>query len=84
MDTTGTVLGVKLVQHRRRRMLSQDALAALSGVGKSTLVHLELGRIALPQFKTIKRLADALGVEPSEVDEFRESLGLPPAPAQEG
>lgn len=81
MVMIGTVLGVKLAQHRKRRMLSQDALAALSGVGKSTLVHIELGRVR-PQFKTIKRLSEALGVEPSEVDEFRPSLGLPPL--QEG
>jgi transcriptional regulator with XRE-family HTH domain len=79
MDTIGTVLGVKLAQHRRLRLLSQDALAAKAGVGKSTLVHIELGRVR-PQFKTIRRLADALGVEPSEVDEFRPTLGLSPAP----
>lgn len=74
----GTVAGVKLAQHRRLKLLSQQELADASGVAKSTLVNIEAGRVK-PQLRIVKRLSEVLGVNPSEVDEFRPSLGLPPA-----
>jgi len=49
---------------RQQRALSQRDLAALAGVGKSTILMLESGRQgAYP--KTIRRLAHALGVSPA-------------------
>jgi DNA-binding XRE family transcriptional regulator len=71
----GTVMGVKLAQHRRLKFLSQDALAGLAGISKSTLVQIEKGRVK-PQLRIVKRLADALEVDATSVDEFRPSLGL--------
>ena len=74
----GTVAGVKLSQHRKARFLSQDALAAQAGIAKTTLVNIELGRVR-PQLRIVKALSEALGVPAQDVDEFRPSLGLPPA-----
>ena len=74
----GTVAGVKLAQHRRLKLMSQQELADASGVAKTTLVNIELGRVR-PHLRSVKRLSEALGVQPADVDEFRSSLGLPPA-----
>jgi transcriptional regulator with XRE-family HTH domain len=80
----GTVADVKLADLRRRRFLTQAQLAVAAGVAPATISNLERGVYGAPQLRVMKRIADVLRVEPSEVDEFRESLGLPPAPAQEG
>ena len=69
----GTVVGVKLVQHRRLKFLSQDALAEKAGISKSTLVQIEKGRVK-PQLRIMKQLSEALGVDATDVDEFRQAL----------
>ena len=58
---------------RIRRLLSIRALAAASGVATRTIVEAEAGRQA-PRLATMRRLADALGVAPEEVDEFRAAI----------
>lgn len=58
---------------RLARALSQRDLAARAGVAPKTVVDLELGRQE-PRLRTIRRLAGALGVEPAEVDEFRQAI----------
>lgn len=58
---------------RLSRALSQRDLAQLSGVAQQTVVDLELGRRE-PRLQTIRRLALALGVEPSDIDEFRRAI----------
>lgn len=58
---------------RLSRALSQRDLAQLSGVAQQTVVDLELGRRE-PRLQTIRRLAQALGVEPGHVDEFRRAI----------
>jgi transcriptional regulator with XRE-family HTH domain len=51
---------------RREQALSQRALARASGVGLDTVNKVETGvRDALPV--TLRKLADALGVEPREL-----------------
>jgi transcriptional regulator with XRE-family HTH domain len=51
---------------RRKRALSQRALAHEAGIGLDTVNKLETGlRDALPV--TLRKLADALGVEPREL-----------------
>jgi transcriptional regulator with XRE-family HTH domain len=61
-----TVDGKRLRQLRRERMLSQQELAKKAGAGQATLSLLERGeRTAQP--RTVRRLADALGVEPREL-----------------
>ena len=55
-----------LKQLRESQFLTQRELAAKSGVGIATIVRIEKGG-RRPNFRTIKRLAAALGVEPSEL-----------------
>jgi len=54
-------------------MLSQRDLAREAEVAPKTIVDLELGRVE-PMLKTMRKLATALGVEPLEVDEFRQAI----------
>lgn len=64
---------MKLRAIRLTRALSQRDLAERAGVTQKTVLELELGRQE-PQLRTIRRIATALGVEPTEIDEFREAL----------
>jgi transcriptional regulator with XRE-family HTH domain len=53
----------RLKEHRKRRSLTQEELATLSGVSRATIAALELGyRSAYPG--TTKKLAKALKVRP--------------------
>jgi transcriptional regulator with XRE-family HTH domain len=53
--------------------LSQRDLARKAGVAPKTIVDLELGRQE-PRLLTMRRLAEALGVEPLEIEEFRRAI----------
>jgi transcriptional regulator with XRE-family HTH domain len=77
-----TVAGVKLAQCRKRRYFSQRGLAAEAGVSFATVKAIESGRVRAPQLRVVRSIAETLAIDPAEIDEFRESLGLPPAPAQ--
>jgi transcriptional regulator with XRE-family HTH domain len=54
-------------------LLSQRALAKQAGVALKTVIDLELGRTQ-PHFGTMRKLSEALGVEPTAIDEFRQVL----------
>ena len=58
---------------RLSQALSQRDLAQKAGVAPKTIVDLELGRQE-PQLRTIRRLAEALGVNVMDVDEFRQAI----------
>jgi transcriptional regulator with XRE-family HTH domain len=61
-----TVDGKLLRQLRRERMLSQAELAKLADTTQATLSLLERGeRMAQP--RTVRKLADAFGIEPREL-----------------
>jgi XRE family transcriptional regulator, regulator of sulfur utilization len=53
-----------LLKIRKKRGLTQEALAAKSGVEQTTISRLERHPDSSPQWDTVKRLADALGVDP--------------------
>jgi transcriptional regulator with XRE-family HTH domain len=57
----------KLRAARERRALSQAELAKLAQVSKGTIVRIESGADAHPP--TVRKLAEALDVEPSELME---------------
>jgi transcriptional regulator with XRE-family HTH domain len=60
---------VKLTRLREKRLeqfWSLNDLAKLSGVSKATIVQIEAGRVD-PQPRTIRKLAEALGVKPEEL-----------------
>jgi transcriptional regulator with XRE-family HTH domain len=56
-------IGERLRRLRERRALRQEDLAELAGVGKNTVNRTE------PRMTTIRKLADALGVDPRELVE---------------
>jgi len=58
-------IGEKLKEIRTRRFLTQEELAEKAGVSHSTIVNIERNH-AEPQFRTIRKLARALDVDPTE------------------
>ncbi|MDQ6675161.1 MAG: helix-turn-helix domain-containing protein [Chloroflexota bacterium] len=63
----------KLAALRRRKLLTQRELAERAGVALSTLYAIETGRHQ-PQMRIIRKIAEALDVDPLEVDEFRRTV----------
>ena len=60
---------------RIKRLLSRGALAAQSGISLRTIAAVESGETT-PQLRTARKLAQALGVAPEEVEEFRATMRL--------
>jgi len=52
---------------RTKKALSQRDLAEKSGIAHATICRLEIGK-QKPTFKTIRKLAEALGVDASDID----------------
>ena len=61
-------IGDRLRQLRERRALRQEDLAALAGVGKNTVNRIEKNRTE-PHMTTVRKLAEALEVDPAELVE---------------
>jgi transcriptional regulator with XRE-family HTH domain len=59
-------IGDKLRETRKRALLTQQQLADKSGVGITTIVRIERNQVE-PQASTIRKLAQALDVEPYEL-----------------
>jgi transcriptional regulator with XRE-family HTH domain len=57
-------VGTNLTVIRERRMWTQVRLAEEAGVSPTTVSEIETGRISRPHFGTLRRLANALGVDP--------------------
>ncbi len=80
MTATGTLRDVRLADCRARRRLSQTELAAKAEVAPSTISKLERGLHA-PQPRIARKIAEALQIDPDEIDEFQPGYrptGLPP------
>ena len=58
--------GARLRRLRRERALSQRDLSRMTGIAFDTISRLETGK-QRAQPRTIRNLADALGVEPKEL-----------------
>jgi transcriptional regulator with XRE-family HTH domain len=58
-----------LREHRRAQFISIEDLAERAGVSTKTIVDTELGRTR-PKFRTIRKISEALGVDPQEIAEF--------------
>lgn len=58
---------------RAERLESSKTLSAKAGVSNKTILEIENGR-NVPTFKTIRKLSEALGVEPGEVEEFAAAI----------
>jgi transcriptional regulator with XRE-family HTH domain len=59
--------GRRLLAIRERLMWTQGRLAKEAGVSPTTISGIESGRISRPHFGTLRKLAEALGVEPLEL-----------------
>jgi transcriptional regulator with XRE-family HTH domain len=59
-------IGDKLREMRKRALLTQQQLADKSGVGITTIIRVERNQVE-PHARTIRKLAEALGVEPHEL-----------------
>jgi transcriptional regulator with XRE-family HTH domain len=68
MATIETVvhIGERLRQLREERALRQEDLAKLAGIGNNTVNRIEKNRTE-PHMTTIRKLADALKVDPAEL-----------------
>ena len=58
---------------RLRQLWSQRELARRAGVAEGTIVNIETGQRP-PRLLTMRRIADALGVDWAEIDEFRQAI----------
>jgi transcriptional regulator with XRE-family HTH domain len=59
-------VGEKLKQIRTRRLLTQEELAEKAGVSAATVVNVERNNQE-PHFRTIRKLAKALEIDPTEL-----------------
>ena len=58
----------KVREIRESKYLSQRELSTLAKVSYTTIVRIEGGKIERPQWKTIRDIAHALGVEPDRLE----------------
>ena len=63
---TVVYIGEKLKEVRTRRLLTQEELAGKAGVSAATVVNVERNKQE-PHFRTIRKLAKALDIDPTEL-----------------
>ncbi len=59
-------IGDRLRQLRKQSLMTQEQLAERSAVAVSTIIRIERNQVE-PHGSTIRKLAEALGVEPQEL-----------------
>ena len=59
-------IGAQLREARERALLTQEELATRAGVQPFTISRIETNKVE-PRFRTIRRLAIALGIEPQSL-----------------
>ena len=59
-------IGDKVREIRKRRFLTQGELADKAQIGVNTIIRIERNQVE-PQGRSIRKLADALGVAPSDL-----------------
>ena len=64
---------MKLRELRITNVMTQKDLAERAGVAAITIAAIERG-VQLPSPKTSRKLAEALGIEPTEIDEVKEAI----------
>ena len=67
VDVMPRINGDRLRKVRDMRLLSQRELAERAGLSPTTILKLESGRVDEPHPRTIRKLADALEVDPAEL-----------------
>lgn len=69
LDIMPRISGEKLREVRDRRLLSQRELAERAGLSPTTILKLEADRVEEPHPRTVRKLAEGLGVDPAELVE---------------
>jgi transcriptional regulator with XRE-family HTH domain len=64
---------MKLVEVRADRLLTVRELARKAGVEPRTIYTIEKG-LTVPTLATVRKLSEALEIDPKEVDEFRAAI----------
>ncbi len=64
---------LSLRELRSQRLMSQLDLATATGLASKTIIRLEKNRNT-PNFLSMRRICNALGVEPKDVTEFAEAM----------
>ena len=59
-------IGANLKRERERALLTQQELAERAGLGFPTISRIENDHVE-PHFRTIRKLAQALGLDPAEL-----------------
>jgi tetratricopeptide (TPR) repeat protein/DNA-binding XRE family transcriptional regulator len=79
------LFGRTVSAHRRRAGLTQEELAARTGLSVRSIRDLESGRVNRPRPSTVRLLADAFGLAGGERETFRLATEPPPVtpPSQE-
>jgi transcriptional regulator with XRE-family HTH domain len=67
LDGMPRISGDRLRKVRDERLLSQRELAERAGLSPTTILKLETARVDEPHPRTIRKLADALEVDPDEL-----------------
>jgi transcriptional regulator with XRE-family HTH domain len=63
---TVVTFGERIREERRRRLMTQDVLADTAGISQKQLSKIENDEVD-PRFSTIRKIAQALDVEPSDL-----------------
>jgi transcriptional regulator with XRE-family HTH domain len=69
LDIMPRISGEKLREVRDHRLLSQRELAEKAGLSPTTILKLEDDRVKEPHPRTVRKLAQALEVDPAELVE---------------
>jgi transcriptional regulator with XRE-family HTH domain len=67
LDVMPRISGEKLREVRDRRLLSQRELAEKAGLSPTTILKLEDDRVKEPHPRTVRKLAEALDVDPRKL-----------------
>ena len=63
---TAVKIGGRLREQRVQRFMTQEELARAAGISLRQLVRIERNEVE-PRFSTMRKIAGALGVEPSQL-----------------
>jgi transcriptional regulator with XRE-family HTH domain len=69
----------QLIDLRAAQELTQEALAEKAGTSPTTISNLESGKVAKPQYRTLRKVAAALGVDVEELMSPKAGTPLPEA-----
>jgi transcriptional regulator with XRE-family HTH domain len=70
MDARARAISEAIRFYRAERDWTQERLAEEAGIAATSVVRLENGGIARPRVSTLKKLADALGIDAHELTSF--------------